>query len=277
MFSLVLLFAVSAQPLLEGNPIDKARSVLQDGLADKSSDKRVHAVRALSVLIGDAKAKTMAESALADDNADVRLQAAVTLGELKDTAAVPKLKKALKDKEIKVVVAAANALYVLKDPAAYQVYYSLLTGGRKSSDGLVQSQLDTLKDRKQIEKIAFETGIGFLPFGGMGWEAWKAITQDDASPVKAAAAEKLATDPDPKSARALVDATSDKKWQVRAAAANAIAKRGDRRLRGAVIPLLLDDNDAVRCQGAAAVLRLSDLPRRHAKRKPAPAVGSNSQ
>jgi len=268
MFSLVLLFAVLAQPLLEGNPVDKARSVLQDGLADKSSDKRVHAVRALGILSGDAKAKSMAESALKDTNADVRLQAAVTLGELKDTAAVPKLKEALKDKEIKVVVAAANALYLFKDPAAYQVYYALLTGERKSSEGLVQSQLDSLKDRKQIEKIAFETGIGFVPFGGMGWEAWKAITQDDSSPVKAAAAEKLAMDPDPKSAQALVGATLDKKWQIRAAAATAIAKRGDRRLRKAVIPLLLDDNDAVRCQAAAAVLRLSESSARQSKRKP---------
>ncbi|MDQ2926081.1 MAG: HEAT repeat domain-containing protein, partial [Acidobacteriota bacterium] len=227
MFSLVLLFALSAQPLVEGNPIDKARSVLQDDFSSKSSDRRAHAVRALGNIPGDSKAKSMAESALTDGNADVRVEAAIAVGELKGAAAIPKLKEALKDKEIKVVVAVANALYVFKDPAAYQVYYALLTGERKSSDSLVQSQLDTLKDRKQMEKLAFETGIGFVPFGGMGWEAWKTITQNDSSPVKAAAAEKLAKDPDPKSAKALVDATFDKKWQIRAAAANAIGIRGD--------------------------------------------------
>jgi HEAT repeat protein len=277
MLSLLLMFALSTQPLLEGNPVDKARSVLQDGFSDKSSDKRVHAVHALSGMGYDSKAKIMVESAFADENADVRAEAAIAVGEMKDTAGIPKLKEALKDKEIRVVVAAANALYALKDPAAYQVYYALLTGQRKSSDGLVQSQLDMLRDRKQMEKLAFETGIGFVPFGGMGWEAWKTITKNDSSPLKAAAAEKLAGDPDPKSAQALISATFENKWQIRAAAANAIGKRGNPKLRDAVIPLMLDDNDAVRDEAAAAVLCLTQTHSHRTKRKKAFAMGSNSQ
>ncbi len=114
MFSFLLMFALSTQPLLEGNPVDKARSVLQDGFSDKSSDKRVHAVHALSGMGDDSKAKTMVESAFADGNADVRAEAAIAVGEMKDSAAIPKLKEALKDKEIRVVVAAANALVCIK-------------------------------------------------------------------------------------------------------------------------------------------------------------------
>lgn len=261
MCSFFLLIALSGQPLLEGDPIHKAWSLLEEGVSNKSADQRAHAVRALGLLVYDRKAEIMAEKALTDPSIDVRVEAAAALGQMKDRAGIPHLKEALKDKELKVVLAAANALYAFKDPAAYQVYFALLTGERKSGEGLVQSQLDVLRDRKQIEKLAFETGIGFVPFGGMGWEAWKTITQDDSSPVKAAAAEKLATDPDPKSARALIGATFDKKWRIRVAASNAIAKRGDRKLAKNLIPLLVDENDTVRYEAAAGFLHLSRLPR----------------
>jgi HEAT repeat protein len=74
--------------------------------------------------------------------------------------------------------------------------------------------------------------------------------------VRAAAAERLANDPDLKSGRALADACSDKKWRVRVAAVDAIAERGDPVLIDALIPLLEDDNESVRYDAAAAILRL---------------------
>ena len=257
----VMLFA-SVSSLLEGKPSDKAWSVLQDALSNKSSDKRAHATHALGSIPNNARAQTLAEKGLTDPNADVRLAAANALGEMKATSARYRLREALKDREIKVVIAAANALYVLHDPEAYQVYYALLTGERKSSEGLLQSQLDTLRDRKQMEKLLLETGIGFVPFGGMGWEAWKTITQDDTAAVRAAAAEKLVTDPDPKAAQGLVKCIDDKKWQVRAAAVNALGRRGDPRMTETIVPLLFDENDTVRYQAAAAILVLSQPKRR---------------
>lgn len=110
----------------------------------------------------------MAEVALNDADKDVRSEAATSLGRMNARQARPRLRACLNDNEIQVVLACTNALYLFKDPVAYQVYYALLTGNRKSSQGLPQSQLNTLHDRKQLEKLAFETGIGFVPFGGMG-------------------------------------------------------------------------------------------------------------
>ena len=172
-------------------------------------------------------------------------------------SARPKLRNQLNDNETRVVLAAANSLYLLKDPAAYDVFYALLTGERKSSAGVVETQLDRLKNRREMERLAFETGIGFVPFGSMGYEAWKTVTHDDATPVRVAAAAKLAHDPDPKSGEALAESCTDSKWQIRAASAEAIANRGDPALLQALITLLSDGNDTVRSEAAAAVIRLS--------------------
>lgn len=260
----VLMLALAVAP-----PLDDAWTVLKQGVEDKSQYRRANAVHALGLLPKNARAQAMAEQALTDGNAEVRVEAATALGEMGAVSSRQKLKDALNDKDAKVVVSAANALYVLKDPAAYEVYYALLTGERKSSAGLLQSQLNILKDRKALEKMIFETGVGFVPFGGMGYQAWKTVTADDTSPVRAAAAEKLATDPDRKSAEALARFCSDKKWRVRVAVVDAIAKRGDPTLEDALVPLLVDENDAVRDMAAAAILRLAGLPtagRRPAKR-----------
>jgi HEAT repeat protein len=268
MISLLFLLALWAPPLLTVKPVDKAWSTLEDGVEDKSVEKRTSAVHALGVIAGSPRAQSLAEKALTDFSPEVRVEAADALAGMRATSAKPKLRDALNDRDAKVVVAAANALYTFKDPIAYQVYYAMLTGERKSTNGLVQTQLEMLRDRKSLTKIAFEAGIGFIPFAGMGWDAWKTISHDDSSIVEAAAAEKLASDSDPKSAEALVGACSDKKWRIRAAAANAIAKRGDSKLLDALIPLMLDENDNVRFEAAAAVLRLDAMkaPRKRGMR-----------
>lgn len=254
------LFTLSgATGQTEPAPADQAWSILKDGIGDKSADKRAKAVHALGLLTADRRAEEMAQRALSDLNPDVRVEAATALGQMGAVSARPKLRSALDDKEVKVVLAAANALYELKDPVAYDVYYAVLTGERKSSSGLVHSELNTLKDRREAEKLALETGIGFVPFGGMGWEAWKTVTKDDTSPVRAAAAEKLAHDPDPKSAAALAESCADRKWRVRAAAVTAIARRGDSALLRPLKPLLFDSNDSVRFDAAAAIVRLSRI------------------
>lgn len=258
MIAILLMFmAASASSARTPAAVDRAWSVLRDGLDSNDSLHRTKALHALGFLTKNRKAEEWAEKALTDPNVDVRAEAASALGRMEAFSARPQLRTALNDKEIKVVVAAANSLYGLKDPAAYEVFYALLTGERKSSEGLLQSQLNTLKDRRELEKLMFETGIGFVPFGGMGYQAWKTVTHDDTSPVRAAAAEKLARDPDPKSGGALAKSCADKKWQVRAASADAIATRGDPALLPAVVALLLDENDTVKSEAASSVIRLS--------------------
>lgn len=247
-------------PTTPEQAVDQAWSVLQYGMTDKSSDRRAKAAHALGLMVDNAKAQELAVKALTDQNADVRAQAARALGTMDAKSSIPQLKEALKDEQLKVVVAAADSLYIFKDPSAYDIYYALLTGERKGP-GLVKSQMDTLRDKKQLEKMMLETGIGFVPFGGMGYEAYKTITHDDLSPIRAAAAEKLATDPDPKTTEALGRACSDKQWRIRLAVVDAIAKRGNRDLLFSVTPLLYDNSEDVRYESAAAVIRLSTKPR----------------
>lgn len=258
----IMLFAL-ATSVKAPTPVDNAWSVLQYGVKDNSSDRRAQAIHALGALVQNVRAQGLVEPALQDISSNVRAEAATSLGRMNAVSAIPALKKALNDQDIKVVLSAADALYKLHNPSAYDVYYAILTGERKGSEGLVQSQIDRLKNRKALEELVFETGIGFVPFGSIGYEAWKTITRNDSVLVKVDAALKLAKDPDPASGSALIAACQDDKWQVRAAAAHAIATRGDVTLLKVLIPLLNDPSDTVRYESAASLIRLTSHPHKH--------------
>jgi HEAT repeat protein len=256
---LALILCCAALSFGQTTPQEQAWSILQGGFSDKSASTRTQAVRALGLLPGNQKAVAAAEKALQDQEPKVRAAAATALGEMGSTGSIPKLKKALSDDDASVVLAAAHALRSLKDPVAYEVFYEVLTGERKSGEGIAGQGMETLKDRKKLAKFGFEEGIGFVPFADVGYTAVKAVTKDDVSPVRAAAANILASDPDPRSGNALLQAVSDKKWIVRVAALEALAKRGDPQLLSGIVPAMSDENEAVRMTAAAAVLKLSAI------------------
>jgi HEAT repeat protein len=261
---LPLLSCAFATLLSAQTPADKAWAVLSDGSTDKSAENRTKVFQALSLLENNAKARGMAEKALVlDDTGAVRAAAAAALGEMGCKESAPKLIDAARDKETEVVFSATNALFQLGNPAAFQVYYAVLTGERKSGESLADSQMKMLKDPKALTNMGLEAGIGFIPFGGISYKVFKMATADAVSPVRALAAVRLAGDPDPKTGKVLVDATKDPKWLVRAAAVGAIARRNDPALIAAVLPLLNDENATVRFNSAAAIVRLSTAkPRR---------------
>jgi HEAT repeat protein len=205
----------------------------------------------------------MAQTALHDRKPEVRAAAATALGLMGSKESAPELKNALADKKPAVAMAAAHALQVLNDPAGYQVYYEVLTGERKSADGLVAQQMQTLKDGKKMAELGLEEGLGFIPYADIGFSAVKAVRKDDTSPVRAAAARALINDQDPRVSQALVRAASDKNWIVRASAILAIAKRGDPEFLNAIVPALSDKNGVVRSTAAAAVIRLTTVAERN--------------
>jgi HEAT repeat protein len=252
-----LTFAPQAQA-----PADRAWQILQDGTAHQDAETRVQAVHALGLLIKDDRARKLAESKLGDQHETVRAAAADALGQIALPTSAHALKAALKDKEPEVVFSAASALYHLGDASAFQVYYAVLTGQRKTGEPLLATQMEMLKDPGALAKIGFEAGIGFIPFGGIGYKAFKSFHQDNVSPVRAAAAQRLATDPDQASGKALAAAASDDKWVVRASAISAIARRGDASLLPAAAARLDDEEPVVRFNAAAAVARLSAAPGR---------------
>ncbi|HKW18662.1 MAG TPA: HEAT repeat domain-containing protein [Terriglobales bacterium] len=236
---------------------DEAWRVLWLGLHSSSAAKRVEAVKALSLIKGNQRATAFALRALNDKDSKVRTAAASTLGQLHAIKAIPHLREALSDKEISVVLAAAYALYLLKDRAAYEIYYSILMGDKKSSEGIVQAQLDRLKDPKQVAEMAVQEGLGFVPFGGMGYEAYRTITNHDNSPVRAAAARFLAHDPDSITEDALIQtAVADNDLMVREAALDALAERGDRKCIERLAKNLEDNKYPVRYRTAATIILL---------------------
>ncbi len=245
-----------ATPMVPRTPKEEAWHILDTACSgDKTSD-RATAIRVLGLMPNNAKALRLAEKALKDDKPEVRSAAAAALGDMKSRASIPKLRAALDDDDPLVALAAAHSLELMHDDSAYEVYYEVLTGQRKASRGLIASQTSILKDPKKVAQLGFEEGIGFIPFAGIGWGAVKAITKDDSSPVRAAAAQVLARDPDLAATKALADAVGDKSWLVRAAALEALAKRGDPSVLDTVRMYVSDEKDAVRYTAAAAVLRL---------------------
>lgn len=256
--------AVKASRLSCETSREKAWNILHDGLKDTNANKRAHAVRALGLLTGNAEAQKAAALALKDEKSNVRLAAAHALGAMRAEEAAGNLEEALGDSEPSVVLAAANSLLLLHDDVGYDTYYEVLTGERRASKGLIKEQLDTLKDKKKVAQMGFEEGIGFIPFGGIGYEIFKTVTKNDSSPIRAAAAKKLARDPEPDAGEALAKAAADKNWRVRAAALDAIALREDASLISKIASALDDKNDMVRFAAAACVAHLSGLPQKEA-------------
>jgi len=254
-FGFLFIFPTCIPAPAEGGTED-AWKILEAAIQGDKTGDRVIAIRVLGLLPSDMKAASLAAKALDDPKAEIRAAAATALGQMGSTASIPNLKRALSDKDVSVALAAAHALSLMQDDYAYEVYYAIVTGERKSSKGLIAAQLDTLRDPKKMAQFGFSQGIGYLPFASVGWEAFRAIQKNDSSPVRAAAASVLATDNDPKSGEALVNATADKNWLVRVAALEALAKRKDPALLTKIEPSLLDSRKEVRYTAAAVVLRL---------------------
>jgi len=238
-------------PAIPENPKVTAWGVLETAAKSDKTGDRASAMRVLSLLPKNERAKNLAEAGLGDDKPEVRSAAALALGEMQSRSSIPKLKEALSDKEITVMLAAAHALDLMHDNAAYEVYYEILTGERKTSKGLIAEQTATLKDPKKLAELGLQEGIGFIPFAGMGWKAFKTIKKGDSSPARAAAATVLSKDPDPRTTEALANAAGDKNWIIRAAALEALSRRGDPSVLNTVGLYLSDQEGEVKQAEAA--------------------------
>jgi HEAT repeat protein len=240
-------------------PKERAWQLLRTACTGEKTSARTTAVGVLGLLPDNTQAREMAEKALTDEKPEVRSSAAAALGAMHSKESIGKLREVADDRDPSVALAAAHALIELNDDSGYEVYYEVLTGERKGRKGLIASQTTILKDPKKMAELGIQEGLGFVPFAGMGWQAFKVIHKDDPSPVRAAAAKVLTKDPDPATTKALTDAVGDKNWVVRAAALEALARRGDPSVLDTVKLYMSDDKDAVKYTAAAAILRLSNI------------------
>ncbi len=264
LFVVIAVAVGFAQDAPQGNanlsPKVQAWTILDDGLASSSYEKRAKAAQALGLIKGDPEAERLAVKALSDERPEVRASGAAALGDIGNKSATAELHKMFKDTDITVIMASARSLLDLGDKSGYEVYYAILTGETKTGTSLLDQQKKMLKDPQKLAQFGFEQGIGFIPFAGIGWSTFKMLRKDDTSPILAASAMTLADDPDPKSAAALVNASeTQKSWIVRAAALNALATRGDPQYIKAAEESLQDEKEEVQYSAAAAVIRLSDI------------------
>lgn len=273
-FALAAFLVTGSALFAADNVRQEAWNLLEAGVSSHSTDQRVNAVQALGLIVHNRKAAEMAEKALRDGRSEVRAAAATTLGQIHLQSSIPPLRSALSDKESSVALAAAHSLVALGDNNGYEIYYEILTGERKSGEGIIAQQLKMLQNPKKLTELGIETGLGFVPFGGIGLSAVKVLMSSDTSLVRAAAAQMLAHDPDPRTSKALVKATLDKSWIVRQAAVKAIGQRDDPALLEAVSPAMNDERDEVRYAAAAVVIRLGDKAKGEGRAKRA---GSRSK
>jgi HEAT repeat protein len=277
--SVALLLGMFVQVCIAQASEETAWSTLNGGLTHKDWEKRARAVAVLGELRENKKAEQAAITALKDEKDQVRGAAAQALGEMGAKTAIPQLMGMMTDKEPAVILAAAHSLIALGDNRGYNAFYAVLTGQTKTGTSITDQQKKTLKDPKKMAGLGLQTGMGFVPFGGLAMSGFKTLSKDDTSPVLSAAALTLTKDPDPKSGQALADAATQKeKWQVRAAAFDAISGRGDPSLLRVAIDGLQDKQEEVQYSAAGAVIHLSDVQAgRVAAPKAAPAKPKSSQ
>ena len=265
--SLAASFALLSLPAFGITAPKKAWSMFESAAKSTSTAQRVIGMQALGLLRDNGRARQLAEGALEDSRPEVRAAAATALGQMHAVESVAKLQKMLKDTRLSVVMAAAHSLKDLKDDALANATYLDVLSGERKGDSLITEEMDTLHNPKELAMIGVEQGIGYVPFAGIGWDAWRYTHKKNPHPARAIAASLLAHDPDPKTGAALVKAAlNDKDWIVRSAALEAIAQRGDPALEEKIEMSLFDPNAHVRFTGAAAVIRLSALARRDTRK-----------
>jgi len=239
---------------------ERAWKMLESAAKGDDISQRRTAVRVLGLMRDDPRGLPLAQHALDDGKAQVRMAAAVALADLQAPSSIPALRSALeKEDDPAVILAMAHALVLLQDEEGFHVYYEILTGQRKAKKSMIGRQTDILTDPKKLAKLGFVQGLGFVPFGGMGWAALQELRKGDPTPIRAASAGVLADDPDADATQALVEAAGDNHWLVRAAALEALARRGDTAAASSVSAYFPDDNEVVRFTAAAAYLELIAL------------------
>ena len=258
------IFAPAARGQMgAGDPnVQKAKDILLKGVGSGNPDTRSLAVQSAS-LIGDRsevlnKLYSMLET---DKDVPTKITIIATLGSFNNPAVIPSLQKALKDPVPEVEMAAALALYGLKQPDGKAFLMDVLEGKQKATSGFMSSEKRSLA---RMTHTPTTTLLGMvaneftLPGLGSGMESAVGLSADPASMASSSVIFALARDKeDPAVWQALVKALGDKEWATRAAATHVIAMHDDPTLIGNLVPLMDDKKDQVSFRAAAGYLRLT--------------------
>jgi HEAT repeat protein len=254
--------AAPAQTASTDPNVQKAKDLLLKGVASGNPDTRQLAVMAAS-LIGDrsevlTKLYSMLET---DKDVPVKITIISTLGSFNNPAVVPSLQKALKDPVPEVDLAAALALYGLKQPDGKAFLLDVLEGKQKTTSSFMSSEKRSLARMTHTPTTTFLGIVAnqfALPGLGSGMESAVGLSADPASMASSSVIFSLAKDKnDPTIWAALAAALGDKAWAIRAAAVHVIAMHDDPALIDKLVPLMDDKKEQVSFRAAAGYLRLT--------------------
>jgi HEAT repeat protein len=270
MYSLVAGLAIAflsaptapAQTAAADPNVQKAKDILLKGVASGNPDTRSLAVMSAS-LIGDRSEVLTKLYSMLETDKDVPTKIVIisTLGSFNNPAVVPSLQKALKDPIPEVELAAALALFGLKQPDGKAFLLDALAGTQKTTSSFMSSEKRSLARMTHTPTTTFLGIVAnqfALPGLGSGMESAVGLSADPASMASSSVIFSLAKDKnDPAVWTALEKALTDKEWATRAAAVHVIAMHNDPALIGQVTPLMDDKKDQVSFRAAAAYLRLT--------------------
>jgi HEAT repeat protein len=241
--------------------VQKAKDILLKGVASGNPDTRSLAVMSAS-LIGDRsevlnKLYSMLET---DKDVPTRITIISTLGSFQNPAVVPSLQAALKDPVPEVDLAAALALWGLKQPDGKAFLLDTLAGNQKTTSSFMSSEKRSLVRMTHTPTTTFLGIVAnqfALPGLGSGMESAVGLSADPASMASSSVIFALARDKeDPAVWDALVKALQDKEWATRAAATHVVAMHNDPALINDLLPLMDDKKEQVSFRAAAGYLRL---------------------
>ncbi|HEX5033018.1 MAG TPA: HEAT repeat domain-containing protein [bacterium] len=257
--------AIAKEPpkIPDSEPEKRAWQIVDEAMADKDADKRYEIVIAASLGGPHQKVFDFLTKALEDKKVEVRTAACASLASLKNPGAIPALKKALADPVPEVFFCAAQALWMLGDPAGEQVLLEVLEKEKGTTSGFLTAHqreaLATFNSKKRFLLTMFHLGIRFAPVPGlaMGYSTMTQLMADHKANGQSMAALAFAHGNDPASLQALRGALQDKSPIVRAAAVHSLALRNDPSVKEDLIPLFEDKVPRVQDMAAVAYLRLN--------------------
>lgn len=254
--------SVPAQTATADPNVQKAKDILLKGVASGNPDTRSLAVMSAS-LIGDRSEVLTKLYSMLETDKDVPTKIVIisTLGSFNNPEVVPSLQKALKDPVPEVELAAALALFGLKQPDGKAFLLDALSGTQKTTSSFMSSEKRSLARMTHTPTTTFLGIVAnqfALPGLGSGMESAVGLSADPASMASSSVIFSLAKDKnDPAVWTALEKALTDKEWATRAAAVHVIAMHNDPALIGQIANLMDDKKDQVSFRAAAGYLRLT--------------------